>query len=81
VSYVLVSSVIYSVLVYRSHSTQRRFKSEPEIATELLEDYLMECDLLKMGIAATEVMLFCCFEVLEEGFLLSNLAIGGNFEL
>jgi hypothetical protein len=80
-TYVLISSVIYSFLMYRSHSTQRRFKSEPDISTELLEDYLMECDLLKVGITATVVTLFCGFEVVEEGFFLSRLVVGGNYEL
>jgi hypothetical protein len=66
------------ILLYRGHSVQQRGRKEPDIATALLEDYLIECDLLKVGISASAVMLFCCFEIVEKGFLLSRLTVGGG---
>lgn len=78
-TYALISFCIYLVLMYRSHSVQRRCRSEPEIGTALLENYLIECDLVKVGISATAVMLFCCFEVVEGGFLFSLLTVGENY--
>lgn len=81
VTFGLVCSIIYSMVVYRSHLTQSRVKRKPEHLKELLEDYLMECDHVKVGITLTMVILFGCFELVEEGFLFNMVMVGDSYEL
>jgi hypothetical protein len=75
-AYVLISSIIYAVVVYRSHATQMRLKLDNVHVAKLMEDYVIECDHAKMGITLTMVLLLCTFEFAEEGFLLSLLLSG-----
>lgn len=55
---------------------QSRLKVQFDQKKHLVDDYLIECDHVKMGITSVLVVLFAIFQFVEQGLLLKIIVAG-----
>lgn len=76
--YFVVCGIVCSALMYvwtcfRHASMQRRMKHQPD-NTGALDEYFMECDHAKLWVNLVVLVLFCAFQVENDGFVLGLIS-------
>jgi hypothetical protein len=74
-----VAAMMYAMIMYRSQLVHGRLKSRSGQKKELVDEYLLECDHVKMGITAVLAVLFLAFQYVEQG-LLFNVMLTGEID-